>query len=166
MRRAHALQHLPSCRRPRRRGRRCAEGQWRPHQCRSSVHFDSLLRGPHVNVRKLFVIAIALSVVPFASHAKQGPQAALDACIKAFVESHLSGREVRQLTRRLPASGPLETFWTPRRYTIALSAHATNSGELVAHARCVASSSGELITLDRSTTPLQRAPADFTVSLR
>ena len=52
---------------------------------------------PHVNVRKLLVIAIALSVVPFASHAKQGPQAALDACIKAFVESHLSGRQVRRL---------------------------------------------------------------------
>ena len=91
--------------------------------------------------------------------------AALDACVKAFREAYLPNHPVRQIRKRIPTSSPVEAYWRPRTYTVALSAHVADSGDLIAQVRCVATNTGVVVMLDAPPTAEHRA-RDFVVSLR
>jgi hypothetical protein len=116
--------------------------------------------------QSLLISVTAMAAIPFASEAKSPSAVALDACVKAFVETHLPNYSVRQFKKDVPVSSPIEAYWGSRTYTVALSAHAADSGDLVAQAHCVANRRGVVVMLVPSggTEPLPRA--DFTVSLR
>jgi hypothetical protein len=108
---------------------------------------------------------VALTALPFASHSRPG-DAAVDACVKSFVDTYLPGHPVRQVKKLAPPASPLDAFYAPRQYTIAMSAHGARSGELFAQARCVASRHGLVLVLDSPATDEYVARADFVVSLR
>lgn len=109
---------------------------------------------------------IALAAVPFAAQAQPSAETALDACVKSFVATYLPGHPVRQVSKRAPAPGFIESYYAPRQYTIALTAYGARSGNLLAQARCVANRSGSVIVLDSPPAGEYVARADFAVSLR
>ena len=118
-----------------------------------------------MNVRSSILAVIALAAVPFASQANGG-DAAVDACVKSFVDGYLSGHPVKKVRRDAPIETAVERYYAPRQYTVALSAHGVRSGDLLAQARCVASKSGIVIVLDNPPADEYLARADFVVSLR
>ena len=76
-----------------------------------AFRYRSLTR-PCVNVRKSLLIAVtAMAAIPFASEARSRSAVALDACVKAFVETHLPNYPVRQFRKDVPASNPIEAYW-------------------------------------------------------
>jgi hypothetical protein len=107
----------------------------------------------------------AITAIPSTSHARTGSVAALDACVKAFREAYLPNHPVRQIRKRIPTSSPVEAYWRPRTYTVALSAHVADSGDLISEVRCVATNTGVVVMFDAPPTAERRA-RDFVVSLR
>jgi hypothetical protein len=107
----------------------------------------------------------AIAAIPSTSYARTGSVAAVDACVKAFREAYLPNHPVRQVRKRITTSSPVEAYWRPRTYTVALSAHAADSGDLIAQVRCVATNTGVVVMLDTPPTAEHRA-RDFVVSLR
>lgn len=121
-----------------------------------------------MKLKALSLAAIfALGVVPIASHAGTSPAAALDACVKSFVQTHLPGHPVKKVTQHSPAESAMNRFWRPNSYTILLSARGVDSGTVIAEARCVASRNGIVVVLDQpSRTALREMHADSVVSMR
>jgi hypothetical protein len=120
-----------------------------------------------MNARTSLLIAVtAMTAMPFAAEARSRSAVALDACVKAFVETHLPNYPVRQFKKDVPASSPIEAYWGSRTYTIALSAYAADSGDLVAQVRCVANRSGVVVMLVPADATEPLPPADFSASLR
>ena len=65
-----------------------------------------------MNVRKSLLISVtAMAAIPFASEARSRSAVALDACVKAFVETHLPNHSVRQLKKDVPVSSPIGAYW-------------------------------------------------------
>jgi hypothetical protein len=112
------------------------------------------------------IAAVVVAAAPLASEARPGPPTAVDACVKSFIDSHLSNHAVREVKKRIPASGPLEAYYSPRKYTIALAAYGAESGRVLAQARCVADKRGVVIVLDSPPEDEYVARADFTVVIR
>lgn len=116
-----------------------------------------------LSLAALFVLGTA----PTASHAQTGAQAALDSCVKSFVETYLPGHPVRKVAKDSPATGILDRFWQSNKYTILLSARGVESRDVIAQARCVADRKGIVIVLDQpSFAALRTLRADFVVSMR
>jgi hypothetical protein len=116
---------------------------------------------------KLSILAlVALAAVPFAAQAQPGADAAVDACVKSFVDTYLPGHPIKQVSKQEPAPGPIDTYYAPRQYTIALAAYNARSGDLLAQARCVANRKGTVIVLDSPPAGEYVARANYTVSLR
>lgn len=109
---------------------------------------------------------VAMAAMPVTSEAKASGNAAVDACVKSFVATYLPGRTVRPVKYISPAPGPIALYWAPRDFTVLLSAHGVDSGELVAEARCVASRAGTVIVLDQPDLAREKVRADFVVALR
>jgi hypothetical protein len=119
-----------------------------------------------MTVRKALAVAgaIALGFTSFGAHAS-GADAAIDACVKSFVDANLKDRIVRVRKQPFVATSPL--FPHPRdTYTVALTARGVNSGELIAQARCVASTRGRVIVLDSPDPSSYTAKADFAVTMK
>lgn len=113
------------------------------------------------------VLAAALALaVPLASQAQTAHSAAVNACVKSFAESHLSKYSVKRVRKDRAAASPLEAFYKPSTYTIALAAYGAESGQLIAHARCVASGKGVVLVLDNPPAEEYVARADVSVALR
>lgn len=102
---------------------------------------------------------------PTTSDAKAGPAAALDACVKSFVQTYLPDRTVRHVDKAAYTPHPLSVF-AKREYTVLLSARGADSGTLIAEAQCVASRDGIVLVLDSAVAAHHQARADFVVSLR
>ena len=101
-----------------------------------------------MNIRKVVLVTgLALfAVAPIAAVA-DGKGKAADACIQAFIDSHVpKGRTVR--VRKEGPSPSSRVPGTSRQYTVSLKAHMSVSGNELATARCVATSNGEVIALD------------------
>jgi hypothetical protein len=110
---------------------------------------------------------VALAAAPLATHAQDSAQAAVDACVKSFIESYLPDRTVKQVRgKAAPPMSPIEAHYAPRQYTVALSAYGARTGDLLAQAQCVASRDGSVIVLDDTASRERLAHADFAVSLR
>ena len=119
-----------------------------------------------MNTKKIALLAsLAMAVVPLASQAGTAT-AALEACVKSFTETYLPGHPVRQVKKVMPVEGPIRDYYKPRQYTIALSARGVRSGDVLAQARCVASSNGIVLVLDDPSPSEYLAQADFVVGLR
>ena len=118
-----------------------------------------------MNLKSSILPVIALVAIPFASQAHAG-DAAVDACVKSFADAYLAGRPVRKVRKHAPVATAIESYYAPRQYTVALSAHGVRSGDLIAQARCVASKSGVVIVLDNPPADAYMARADFVASLR
>ena len=110
--------------------------------------------------------AVVVASAPLASEARQGPSAAVDACVKSFVESYLPERTVREVKKHIPAAGPIDAYYSPREYTVALAAYGADSGKMLAQARCVANNRGVVIVLDSPPSGEDVARADFAITLR
>ena len=108
---------------------------------------------------------IALGAAPLTSEAATGPNAALDACVKSFVETYLPERKVRQVAKPVTNPNPLSLF-SAREYTVVLSARGVESGDVIAEARCVASRHGIVVVLDSQVAAKHKQNADFFVSVR
>lgn len=108
---------------------------------------------------------IVVAAAPFTAHAAgPGAAAAFNACTKAFVETYLPNRVVRQQSTIEFTRSPLE-FWNVRKYTIALRALGATSGEVVAEARCIADRKGVVLVLDTPPTQEYVAHANITATL-
>ncbi|HYJ42079.1 MAG TPA: hypothetical protein VEW08_14900 [Steroidobacteraceae bacterium] len=88
---------------------------------------------------------IALVATPFAAHAN-GSTRATDACIRAFVDSYLLKDRPMQVQKLSSVQGA-QSFYG-KRYTIALNARLASNGTELVTAQCVASTNGEVISLD------------------
>ena len=119
-----------------------------------------------MSLTKSTLLALVVFALPLASQAAPGPSAALDACVKSFLETYLPNHPVKQIRKRIPTTGPIDAFYGPRQYTIALSAQGVRSGDVLAEARCVANSKGIVIVLDSPAAGEYVARADFAVTLR
>ena len=119
-----------------------------------------------MNMKPLILTMAALAAIPFAAPAQAGSDAALDACVKSFIDAYLPGHPVKQVNKQEPASGPIDTHYAPRQYTIALAAYSARSGDLLAQARCVASRRGDVIVLDSPPASEYVARANFAVTFR
>ena len=109
---------------------------------------------------------IAFAAVPMTSEAKSSPNAAVDACVKSFIQTYLPDRAVRQVaTPPAAIPSPLSLF-ASREYLVVLSARGADSGELIAEARCVANRNGIVVVLDSQNVAHYRAKADFVLSMR
>lgn len=118
-----------------------------------------------MNLKSSVLTLVVLAAAPFASQAQPG-DAAVDACVKSFVDTYLPGHPVKQVSKRSPVQSTIEMHYAPRQYTIALSAYGVRSGDLLAQARCVASKRGIVIVLDAPSADEYVARADYRVSLR
>ena len=119
-----------------------------------------------MTVRRALAVAgaIALGFTSFAAHAS-GADVALDACVKSFADANLKGRIVR--VRKQPFAAPSRLFpHTRDTYIVALTARGAQSGELIAQARCVASTRGSVIVLDSPDSSSYTAMADVAVTLK
>lgn len=109
---------------------------------------------------------IAFGAVPMTSEAKTPANAALDACVKSFIQTYLPERTVRQVaTSPAVNPGPLSLF-DSREYLVVLSARGADTGKLIAEARCVANRDGIVVVLDSQNVAHYRAKADFVLSMR
>lgn len=115
-----------------------------------------------MNTRIAVLAALACSLTPLASEAS-APQAALDACVKAFTTTYLPGHALRA-TRTVSSPSTLMLI-RPTEYSIALSARGVTSGKILAEARCVANGKGLVLVLDQPTENYT-AQADFVFTLR
>jgi hypothetical protein len=112
------------------------------------------------------LIALAgVLALPLASQARSGPAAAVDACVKSFVDTYLVGHPVKQVKKSIPAPSPLEVFTRPQSFTVALTAQGVQSGAIVAQARCVANGAGIVIVLDNPPPSEYLSRADFVVKV-
>ena len=119
-----------------------------------------------MNKIKLSLSILALAAIsPLTQAATGGPDAAVNACVKAFVSTYLPNHPVKATKTTGFANPTSIALWQPRRYTIALSAVGTKSGEILAEARCIADHEGIVIVLDRTPTNYV-ARADFVATLR
>lgn len=113
-------------------------------------------------------IAIALSGLLVLASAPVTSQAgpadrAVNACVKAFVDTHVpKDRIVHVVKDRSPSL--MDRFHRQRAYTIALTAQGSESGKVLAQARCVANVRGEVIVLDNPPPATYIAQADFVVT--
>jgi hypothetical protein len=100
-----------------------------------------------MNIRKVVAISglALLTATPFATHAGAAAKAS-DACIQAFVDAYLPKDSAVRVRKLGPAPGPLRFY--SRQYTIDLSANAGATGAELVTARCVANTSGEVLTLN------------------
>jgi hypothetical protein len=119
-----------------------------------------------MNLKKSTLLALLALTVPHASQARSAPTAAVDACVKSFVEAYLPNNPLKQVRKLIPAASPIDAYYAPRKYTVALSAYGVRSGDLLAQARCVASNKGVVLVLDNPPAGEYVARADFVVSLR
>ena len=108
--------------------------------------------------------AFACLVAPMASNADPA-SAAVDACVKSFIESNFTEDRVVQVRKRLEPTGSLHFIYPQPRYTIALTARGARSGEVLAQARCVAGARGNVIVLDSPPFDRYLANADFSVTV-
>jgi hypothetical protein len=115
---------------------------------------------------KTSTLLVLLAAAPLAGHAQNGPAAAVDACVKSFVDGYLQNHPVKQIKKYIPPASPIDAYYAPRKYTVALSAYSVRSGDLLAQARCVASNKGVVIVLDNPPADEYVARADFAVSVR
>lgn len=107
---------------------------------------------------------VVLGAAPLASYA--GSNQAVDACVKAFVATHIPKESVVHVHKQTPPLSPLALLQDRRgTYTVALTAYGKRSGKEIAQARCVASSRGEVIVLDSPPADSYVADADFTARL-
>lgn len=116
-----------------------------------------------MSIRKAVAVAglIAFGAVPLTSQAS-GPDTAVKSCVQTFIDTYLKDRTVRS-TVQIPAPTPLRPQHS---YTVDLSAHGAQSGDLVAQARCTANARGKVTVLDSVDAGTYLAAADFTVSLK
>lgn len=119
-----------------------------------------------MKLRHTFLAAALALTVPFASHAQSGSTAAVNACVKSFTEAYLPKYSVKRVRKDRSPVSPLEAFYKPSTYTIALAAYGVHSGELLAQARCVASGKGVVVVLDTPPAGEYVARADYSISLR
>ena len=94
--------------------------------------------------------ATACSLIIFGAISLQahagGADRAADACIRSFVDTYFPKSAPLQVRTRGPIPGPHAVH--VRKYTIDLSARLSRSGKEVVTARCVADSTGQVISLD------------------
>lgn len=119
-----------------------------------------------MNLKKSSLLVVAACVLPLGVQAESGPAAAVNACVKSFVEAYLPNHPVRTVKKRMPAPSPIDTYFRPREYTVALAAHGAQTGRLIAQAHCIASNKGVVVVLETNASPEYLAKADFKVSLR
>lgn len=118
-----------------------------------------------MSIKRYSLAAIVLlAAAPYSSEAA-GPEAAFNACTKAFVNTYLPNRIVRQQKTVDAAHSPLELRYT-RTYTIALRAVGATSHTVLAEARCIADKKGLVLVLDTPPTRDYLAQADYTASLQ
>ena len=99
--------------------------------------------------------ATVLMVAPFTSHAGND-DAAMDACINAFVASNLPKEQsVKAVHKEEVAASPISIH--ARSYKIVVSATGVESGKRLARGTCIVNRSGEVIALNGKPLPTKLA---------
>lgn len=86
-----------------------------------------------------------LIAIPFTSHA-DSDDAAMDACIKAFVAANLPKEQPVTVRKEEVAASPISIHG--RAYKILVSATGVESGKRLAQGSCLVNREGEVIALD------------------
>lgn len=115
-----------------------------------------------MNKKTLSIAILALAAAPLTTQAATGPEAAVNACVKAFVSTYLPGHPVRPMKSVIPQN-PLPLALWQRKHTVDLSARGAESGKILAEARCIADNNGIVIVLDSP--PANALPANFVATL-
>ena len=104
-----------------------------------------------MNIRKVVAVTslALLTAAPFATATDRAGKAS-DACIQAFVDSHLPKGHTVRVRKLAPPTSPLDSY--AKRYTLDLSARLASSGTQLVTARCVVTTNGEVLALDRAPT--------------
>jgi hypothetical protein len=93
---------------------------------------------------RILVISALLLTAPVLSHANE--DAAMNACVKAFVSSSLEKERPYTVKTQESVVSPVDQY--TRAYRIALSAKGKTSGKQVAKATCVVDRSGVVLALN------------------
>ena len=106
-----------------------------------------------MNFKKSSMVSLlALAVAPLCTEAAPATAtSALNACVKAFVQTYVPNNPVR-VTRTRSAEVPrVLSLALPSKHTIELSARGVESGTVLAQARCIADKNGIVLILDAGT---------------
>ena len=98
--------------------------------------------------------ATVLMAVPFTSHAGND-DAAMDACISAFVAANLPKEQPVSVRKEEAAASPISIH--ARAYKIVVSATGVESGKRLARGTCIVNRSGEVVALDGKPLPTKLA---------
>lgn len=116
----------------------------------------------HTRIAVAISSLLVLAVAPVTSQAGRSDRA-VDACVKAFVDTHVPKDRVVHVVKE-KSSSLTDRFDRRRAYTIALKAEGTQSGKILAQARCVANVRGEVMVLDSPPPATYIAKADVAVT--
>lgn len=96
--------------------------------------------------------SVALLALPVASRADVDADAAMDACVQAFVSANLPKDQPVSVRKIDTIDGPLAV--QDRAYRIVLTATGKTSGKKLARATCIVDRDGQIVALNgRSATP-------------
>ena len=98
--------------------------------------------------------ATVLMAVPFTSHAG-ADDAAMDACINAFVSANLPKEQPVTVRKEEAAASPISVH--ARSYKIVVSATGVESGKRLAKGTCVVNRAGEVVALNGKPLPTKLA---------
>jgi hypothetical protein len=102
---------------------------------------------PHTQIGSI-VALLSLSLLPSLSHAdRTGRNAAMDACIQAFVATNFEKGRPVSVKKEEIAVGPLD--WHARSYRIGLQAIGADSRQRIARAICVADRNGAVLSMSQ-----------------
>lgn len=92
-----------------------------------------------------FLITALLLTAPMLAQANS--DAAMDACVKAFVSTSLEKERPFSVRKEEPADSPIDQY-NSRAYRISLKAVGKDSGKQVAKATCVVDRSGVVLSMN------------------
>jgi hypothetical protein len=100
-----------------------------------------------MNIQKMIAVSglALLTAAPFAAATERAGKAA-DACIQAFVDTHLPKGHTVRVHKVAPPTSPLDSY--AKRYTLELSARVASDRANFVTARCVVSANGEVLALE------------------
>lgn len=99
--------------------------------------------------------ATMLLAAPFTTQASAADDAAMDACISAFVAANLPKEQPVTVRKEEIAASPISIH--ARAYKIVVSAKGVESGKYVARGTCIVNRDGEVVALDGKPLPTKVA---------
>jgi hypothetical protein len=93
---------------------------------------------------RIALASLALLAAPLAAHARQ--QAAMDACIKAFVTAHFPKEQPVTVRKLDTTTSPASVLAS--RYRITVTARGAQSGKSLAKGTCIADRAGTVLSMN------------------